>query len=162
MATQKATSIITVSIDEDVRISLDTIAGELDLTISKLARNLIYATLDDYQLPEKFGLGVVSKRILAFRSQCKVLEKQTVSEGYLDEEQEFNAQISVVIDTEVKESLEHLSKVLGIPVKMLARNFIYIGLRDFKLLKKVGIVQAAVAFDSFMRAFFKRPSDEET
>lgn len=157
MASKKNTSIITVSIDEGVRDSLDKLGTKLDLSISKLARNLIYSTLDDYRLPEKFGLSIVSQRIFAFRSQCNALEKVQVEEGVIDVEQDLTAQISVVIDSEVKEYLENLSKILGLPTKVIARNFIYIGLRDINALKKVGVFQIALAFDSFIKTYFKLP-----
>lgn len=54
--------------------------------------------------------------------------------------------ISVVIDREVKDQLEHLSKEFDLSVSKLARNLIYTGLDDMKVLKKTGLVRLVLGF----------------
>lgn len=58
--------------------------------------------------------------------------------------------ISVVIDKEVKEILEKYSKELDLSTSKFARNLIYVGLDDYKLFKKVGIVRAGLAFRALL------------
>ncbi len=146
--TKKST--LSISIDHEIRDLLVSLSNDLDLTISKLARNLIYTSLDDYKILCKVGLN---KHIYAFRTSCKSLSKHTATEGSTDEELEPTAQISVVLDSDVKDIMERYSKKLGIPMKTFARNLIYIGLKDLKLLKKIGILQISLAFDSFIKTY---------
>ncbi len=58
--------------------------------------------------------------------------------------------MSVVIDREVKEIIEKHAKELDLSASKFARNLIYVGLDDFKLCKKVGIVRAGLAFRALM------------
>lgn len=151
---KKNTSVMTISVDSDIRKSLDLIALEIDITISKLARNLIYSSLEDYKLLNTMGIG---KQIYAFRSSCNIIEHQSIAtNNCTDLDQEVN--IGVVIDNNIKEVMNDYSKQLGIPLKTFARNLIYIGLNDLKLLKKVGILRFTLAFEAFIGTYFKKDS----
>lgn len=143
-------STLSISIDQEIRESLVSLSASLDLTISKLARNLIYTSLDDYKLLSKVGLN---RHIYAFRASCKNLSDCNALEGVIGEELGNSALISVVLDSEVKEIMEQYSKKLGIPMKTFARNMIYIGLKDLKLLKKIGILQISKSFDAFLNTY---------
>lgn len=58
--------------------------------------------------------------------------------------------MSVVIDREVKEIIEKAAKELDISASKFARNLIYVGLDDYKLCKKVGMIRASLAFRALM------------
>lgn len=148
----KKTSIMTISVDQDIKQSLDLIALEIDITISKLARNLIYTTLDDYKL---LKLSRISKFVYAFRSSCSILEQTTINEN-VESQSEEEVNIGVVIDNDIKDEMNIYAKQLGIPLKTFARNLIYIGLKDLKLLKKTGILKFTLAFEAFIKTYFKK------
>ena len=58
--------------------------------------------------------------------------------------------LSVIIDKEVKELLDKYAKELDLSTSRFARNLIYVGLDDFKLLKKVGIIRTILAFKALL------------
>jgi len=58
--------------------------------------------------------------------------------------------ISVVIDKDVKDLIEKHAKELDLSTSKFARNLIYVGLDDFKLCKKVGIIRAGLAFRALL------------
>lgn len=159
MKKSKKTSVITVSLDSDVKADLDQMSLELDLTISKLARNLIYTTLDDYELLNVFG---INKHIYNFRASCNSLQGIDSFEKSDAKSVDSNAQISIIIDSEVKGILERYANNLEVTLKQFARNLIYIGLNDLKLLKKTGVLRLSVAFDQFIKGYlgFKKSSEK--
>jgi hypothetical protein len=64
--------------------------------------------------------------------------------------------ISVIIDKEVKELLDKYSKEIDLSTSRFARNLIYIGLDDFKLLKKIGIIRTCLAFRTLLDTIRKK------
>lgn len=56
---------ISVIVDREVKDQLEKYAKELDLSVSKLARNLIYMALDDLNILKKTGLV---RLVLGFRA----------------------------------------------------------------------------------------------
>lgn len=63
--------------------------------------------------------------------------------------------MSVVIDREVKEIIEKAAKELDMSTSQFARNLIYTGLDDYKLLKKIGVVRGVIGFRALMNSFKK-------
>ena len=63
---------IVVTIDKDTKAVLDKYAEELELPIKKLARNLIYTALDDYNFLKKTGLLKVAYK---FRRYLEIEEE---------------------------------------------------------------------------------------
>ena len=64
--------------------------------------------------------------------------------------------ISVVVDKDVKELLDKYAAELDISVSRFARNLIYIGLDDFKLLKKTGLLKIVLSFKNIFSDLKKR------
>ncbi len=151
---------ISVSIDKDVKELLEEYSHELDLSVSKFARNLIYSALDDFKILRVTGAIALSKTF------GDILEKIPVYSKRLDEnitsDLERSVVISVVIDAEVKKQLDKYAKEIGLPLNIFARNLIYVALQDFKLLKKVGLVKIAIAFKAFIQSFIKISDEMNT
>lgn len=57
--------------------------------------------------------------------------------------------ISVVIDREVKEELDRIAEMFDISVSKLARNMMYVGLDNFKILRRLGFVHIVNGLDRF-------------
>ena len=151
MTISKEKALISVAIDKDVKALLEKYSREIDLTLSKFARNLIYIALDDFKILKQTG---VIRLAMAFRSLLETFPKFNERERKKISEEEENAvTISVIIDSEIKELLESYANETGLTVKMFARNLIYIALDDFELLRKVGLVRLAQAFRKFMDSF---------
>lgn len=64
--------------------------------------------------------------------------------------------MSVVIDREVKELIEQYAKELDLSASKFARNLIYVGLDDYKLCKKVGIIAVGKMFRNLMQSIETR------
>lgn len=60
--------------------------------------------------------------------------------------------MSVVIDREVKELIEKYAKELDLSASKFARNLIYVGLDDFKLCKKVGMIAVVKMFRNLLES----------
>lgn len=63
--------------------------------------------------------------------------------------------ISVIVDRDVKELLEKYSQELDLSVSRFARNLLYLGLDEFKLCKKVGIIRTGLAFRALLNTLKK-------
>jgi ribosome biogenesis protein Tsr3 len=151
MVISKEKALISVAIDKDVKTLLEKYSREIDLTLSKFARNLIYIALDDFKILKQTG---VIRLAMAFRSLLETFPKfKKREERKISEEEENSVSISVIIDSEVKELLENYASETGLTLKMFARNLIYIALDDFELLRKAGLVRLACAFRKFMESF---------
>lgn len=153
MATAKDKVSISVAIDKDIKLLLEKYSKEVDLTLSKLARNLIYVAIDSYAFKllsnKKIGRLVVSFR--AMLGSIPAYKEKIDKKAALIAEQ--TTTISVVIDSDLKEQLEQIGNQIGLPLKLFARNLIYIALDDFKLLRNIGLIRLAVAFRDFMEKF---------
>ncbi|MEW6427342.1 MAG: hypothetical protein AB1568_04835 [Thermodesulfobacteriota bacterium] len=151
MAISDKNTTITVAIDKDTKALLEKYAVEMDLTRSKLARNLIYIALDDFKILKFMGVIRAAK---VFRDIMEVLHEKLLGKfGTEDMEEIDNDTMSVIIDTEIKELLDRYSAQVGLPLRIFCRNLVYIGLDEFKLLRKVGAVRLAGAFRQFMESF---------
>ncbi len=144
---------VSISIDKDIKHSLEEIAQELDITMSKFARNLIYLALDDFKDLEKIKLG---KKMLASNLTNFKATIDYYAKSYGDDEidsLEFDlVQISVVMDAEVKEILEKMAKEMCMPFKLLTANMLYVGLRSVKLVRKTGVLRLAYGFQKNIEA----------
>lgn len=154
MKTKTESVKVTISIDKDVKDTLEQVARELDSTMSKIARNLIYIALDDFKELEKVKLGrkMLSTNLNSFKATVEYYTNN------LDDKEidcsEFNlVQISVVMEKDIKEILEAKAQELNMPFKMLAVNMLYVGLREVNLFRKTGVLRLALAFQSFMKTF---------
>jgi hypothetical protein len=63
--------------------------------------------------------------------------------------------ISVLIDKEVKELLDVYAADLDLSVSRFARNLMYVGLDEFKLLRKVGLIQTMTKFSAMLESVKK-------
>ena len=61
--------------------------------------------------------------------------------------------ITIIIDKDVKETLEKYSGELGMSVSKFASNCIYVALDDYKILKKMGVVRMCLGFRSLIESF---------
>lgn len=146
MSLSKDKIVLTVAIDKEVKGLLEKYGQELDLTLSKLARNLILISLNDLTLLSKIGfLGACFsvKNFLDSRPKAKKDIKST-------NEPEDAVNISVILDKEMKTLLDSYAEKFDIPVKRLARNAIYSALDDYKFLKKTGLMRIAFHFKNLV------------
>lgn len=160
MVVSKKNVTVSVAIDKDVKVLLEKYSKDLDLTLSKFARNLIYIALDDMRFFHKTG---ITKLVLPFRSLLETIPgyKEKVDARVAKKAAE-SVTISVVIDTDVKELLDEIANETGLTLKTFARNLIYVALDDFKLLKKIGVIRLAVAFRDFLETFQNyAPEDQD-
>jgi hypothetical protein len=145
---------ITISIDKDVKKSLEKFAQETDLTVSRLSRNLIYESLYHFRLLDKVNLGnqMLPIKLGHFRKSMNEYAS-TINQPLTINDKFDQIQISVIVNEEIKNTMDIYSKSLNMPLKMFASNMLYIGLNDFKLLNKIGIIKIAIAFEKFITAF---------
>ena len=73
--------IISVVIDKDVKEVLEKCAAEIDLSVSKFARNLIYIALDDFKLMKKVGIIKLAKTFRTIYRSIKGIEAVKPDEG---------------------------------------------------------------------------------
>lgn len=153
MMAAKSNPTISVSIDKDVKVLLEKYAKEIDLTLSRFARNLIYVSIDSYAL-KLFTKSGATKLVVPFRA---MLDSIPAYKEKIDKKIAYDAEnsvtISVAIDADIKEELEKIADEVGLPLKTFARNLIYVALDDFKLLRKVGVIRLAVSFRDFLDKF---------
>lgn len=154
MKKQTDTVKVSISIDKDAKELIEQIGLELDLTLSKMGRNLIYVSLNEFKDLERLKLG---RKLLASNLKNFKATLDYYSSDFESKEinsSDFNlVQISVVMDRDVKEVLEEKAKQLNMPFKMLAANLLYVGLREARLLRKTGLLRLANAFLSFIETF---------
>ena len=156
MEQAKKTVTITISLDQDIKELIEGYAQELDLTLSRLARNLMYEAFRHFQVFDKINLGGQMLEIKAdnFRNTMISFAKNAIKpETSSTDELEKKVQISIIIDSKTKEVMSDYAKSLNIPLKLFAANMVYIGLNDFKLLKKMGIMRLALSFEKFIQVF---------
>jgi len=61
--------------------------------------------------------------------------------------------ITISVNKEVKEYLQKYSDLYGIPVSVLSRNMMYVGLDQFHILHKLGFGHIAKGLESFKEGF---------
>lgn len=147
MARPKDKVTLSVAIDKEVKELLEQYGKELDLTLSKLARNLILISLNDLNLLSKIGfLGAC----LSVKNFLDSLPPKSGKKVTPSNEPEDPVSISMILDQETKELLDTFAEKFDIPVKRLARNSIYAALDDYKFLKKTGLVRIAFHFKNLV------------
>ena len=151
MVVSKENVTISASIDHENKALLEKYAGEIDLTLSRFARNLIYISLDDFKILKKIGCIKIAK---TFRDQLSRIPAYDKNVKIRMEEEEKNfTTISIVIDQDTKELIGKYADDVGISMKIFARNLIYVGLDEFKLLRGIGMVRLVFAFKKFLATF---------
>jgi hypothetical protein len=156
MSGKQETVTITISLDQDIKLLIEKYAQELDLTLSRLARNLMYEAFRHFRLFDKIKLETQMMEIKAdnFRnSMTRVANGANKAKTSSANGLENKVQISIIIDSVTKKVMNEYAKSLDIPLKLFAANMVYIGLNDFKLLKKIGIMRIATSFMKFIEAF---------
>lgn len=162
MPLPKDKTIITITIDTDVKALLVKYSKEMDVPLSKLARNLIYIALDDFKLLKKTGFIPVLK---VFRDMVEsYVSHEGVKKFLTVIEDKKPTTISVVVDSSVKETLDSYSDYLGLPLNIFGRNLIYIGLDQLTILRAAGFVKLTkmvTAFKIFVSSYQKSNTDNE-
>ena len=151
MVFSKENVAISALIDKGTKELLDNYAKEIDLTLSRFARNLIYISLDDFKILKKIGCIKIAKTFRDQLSKIPAYDKKIKSR--MEEEEKDFTTISIVIDQDTKELLEKYASDLGLSMKIFARNLIYVGLDEFKLLRGMGIIRLAFGFKKFLDSF---------
>lgn len=143
MPAKKKNVTITVKVDERVKTLLEKCARELGLSLSLYARNIIYCTLNDYNIMA--DLKLLKLDHLQIYSQTDKLDLTNY-------EPEITRQvnISIIIDAQVKARLAKIATDLGLTLKQVARNFIYVALYEHDLLRKLKMVQIGKIANGFM------------
>ncbi len=67
---------ISIVIEKEIKEILEQHAAELDMSVSRFARNCIYVALDDYKILKRIGLVRVA---LGFRSLMETIKNHTTS-----------------------------------------------------------------------------------
>ena len=152
MSMPKDKVIISVSVDSKVKELLVKSSKDLDIPLSRFARNLIYVALDDFKLLKKAGLITVLK---FFRDSVEsYIKHEGIREALFVTKDEKPVTISVVVSAEVKEDLDKYSEYLGLPLNIFGRNLIYVGLDEFEILRKAGfgkLHKMIAGFKDFVR-----------
>lgn len=146
MTPAKDKIVLTVAIDKEVKELLEKYGQELDLTLSKLSRNLILISLNDMNLLSKIGFLGACISVKNFLDSLPNSKKKVKPSS----EPEDPVNISVILDQETKGLLDIYAENFDIPVKRLARNLIYAALDDYKFLKKTGLVRIAFHFKNLV------------
>jgi len=139
---------LTVAIDKDVKELLEKYGQELDLTLSKLARNLILISLNDLNLLSKIGFLGACLTVKNFLESLPKPNKNIKPSS----EPEDAVNISVIIDKQTKELLDTYAEKFDVPVKRIARNAIYSALDDYKFLRKTGLMRIAFHFKNLVES----------
>lgn len=148
MSVSKGKIVLTIAVDKEVKALLEEYGQGLDLTLSKLARNLILISLNDLNLLTKIGF------IGACLSVKNFLDSRPKANQNIkpSSEPEDAVNISVIIDKETKELLDTFAEKFDIPVKRFARNAIYSALDDYKFLRKTGLMRIAFHFKNLVES----------
>jgi|GEM_PF-5988984 len=143
MAVKQKNVTITVKVNERVKTLIEKCAQEVGLSLSQYTRNIIYCTLNDYNIMP--NLKLLKLDHLKIYSQAENLNIRLYEP---DTTREVN--ISVIVGENVKAKLEKISTDLGLTLKQVARNFIYVALYEHDLLRKLRMVQIAKIANGFM------------
>ncbi|MCB2170993.1 MAG: hypothetical protein KQI78_25320 [Deltaproteobacteria bacterium] len=162
MSLPKNKVIISVQVDYNIRNLLKKYSKELDLPLSKFARNLIYIALDDFKILNKGGVIPLLKFFTD--GVERHVKHEGIREALIALKDKKPVTISVVIDKDVKEQLDKYADYLGLPLNIFGRNLIYVGLDQFKILRMAGFVKLskmASAFKLFVKALVDDNSANE-
>lgn len=148
MALSKDKVSLTVAIDKDVKELLEKYAKDLDLTLSKIVRNLILISLEDFNIIEKVGLFKACNTLRKFLMSISSSNGKVLIDGNTED----NVNISVIMDQSTKDLVDSYSQKLDLPVKRFVRNLIYTALDDYKYLKKTGLIRIAFHFKNLIQS----------
>ncbi len=155
-------AILSVAIDAKVKAMLEDYAEMFDRPLSQLARNMIYIALDQFKLLNNVG---VIPALNIFKDQIeRFVTNKKVKDYLLVIKDEKPVTISVVIDAEVKATIEEYADYLGLPLNIFGRNLIYVGLDQFRILNALGfgkLEKLAKAFKGFIESYQKVSSTEQ-
>lgn len=146
MSLSKNKTVLTVAIDKEVKGLLEKYGEEQDLTLSKLARNLILISLNDLSLLSKIGFLDACLSVKNFLDSRSKTNKNIKPSS----EPEDTVNISVILDKETKDLLDAFAEKFDLPVKRFARNAIYSALDDYKFLQKTGLMRIAFHFKNLV------------
>lgn len=148
MAKTEKNVTISIKLDERVKILLEESAHELGLSLSQYARNIIYCALDDFNILNNlnlFKLDLFSIYLNPKITHLKIMDSDQVKE----------VNISVIIREDVKHKLQEISDDLGLTMKQVARNFIYVGLYEHDIFKKLGFIRLGKTAKAFIAGIKK-------
>ena len=149
MPKKKETVTITITLDENVKNLLEKSATEMDLTLSRYARNIIYTTIDD--LPILQNLKLINLDIFKIYLKPKNIDLK----GLKLKESPEQVNISVVLRKDVKDKLSRIADSLGLTTKQVTRNLIYVGLHEHDFLKKLGLIQTISIAKGFIGSVYE-------
>lgn len=141
---------ITVKVDERVKALLGKCAAEVGLSLSQYVRNIIYCTLLDYNI-------MPSLKLLKL-DHGKIYSQAAPGEAELGFDLPASAgevNISVIVGEEVKGKLLKIATDLGLTLKQVVRNFIYLALYEHDLLRKLRMIGIAKIANGFMASLGK-------
>jgi antitoxin component of RelBE/YafQ-DinJ toxin-antitoxin module len=143
MAKNQKSVTITIKLDERVKILLEKSSHEMGLSLSQYARNIIYCALDDYKILKNLKLIKLESFNIYLNPKDSHLKIQ-------DTEQTKDVNISVIIREDVKHKLQEIADDLGLTLKQVARNFIYVGLYEHDIFKKLGLLRLGTSAKGFI------------
>ena len=150
MPKKDETVTITITLDENVKLLLEKSAHEVDLTLSRYARNLIYSTIDDLKILK--NLKLINLDLFRIYLSPENLDLKAIKLKPTS----GDVNISVIIRKDIKEKLSIIANDLGLTLKQVTRNLIYVGLHEHEFLKKFGLVKVikmAVGFREYIKGF---------
>jgi len=148
---------VTVKVDERVKTLLGKCAAEVGLSLSQYVRNIIYCKLMDYSIMP--GLKLLKLDHLKIYSQA-VPGEMDLGSDVPEVSREVN--ISVIVGEDVKGKLLKISTDLGLTLKQVARNFIYLALYEHDLLRKLRMIRIAKIANGFMASIGKLYQSHKT
>lgn len=143
MAKKHKSVTISVKLDERVKKLLEDSSAELGLSLSEYARNIIYCALSDLKILKNL-------KLLYFESFSIYLNPKNSHLKIDDTEPAGEVNISVIIREDVKNKLEKIAEGLGMTMKQVVRNFIYVGLYEHDVLRKFGFVKIGKMANGFI------------
>ncbi len=152
MSKKEETVTITITIDENVKLLLEKAAHDVDLTLSKYARNIIYSTISDLKILK--NLKLINLDLFKIYLSPENIDLK----GIELKEPSRDVNISVIIRKDIKEKLSKVADDLGLTLKQVTRNLIYVGLHEHHFLKNLGLIQVtkiAIGFTGYIKGFFE-------
>ena len=162
MSLAKNNVTISVQVDQKVKEFLVQYSKELDLTLSKFARNLIYVALKNFEL---LKMTPIAPAIKVFVSTVEAhVTNEKLKEFLIVNKDKKPVTISVVIDSEAKKIMDQYAEYIDLPLNIFARNLVYVGLDYFKILEKVGLLNFSKVsrfFTEGLKGYMKDNRGEE-
>jgi len=149
MALPTGKTAISITIDGRINVLLQDYSDKIGAKKAKFAKDLIYSALRSLNILKSIGFLAIAKNL---RDILQVtLENFKIDKSVYVWKDEDPVTITVTVDNEIKELMQEYADYLEIPFKIMARNAIYIGLDDFKVFDKLGIVKLSKYCSAFRR-----------